>query len=243
MVLAEHTHRGGIWRVPRCSTPAPPSSASIVRICGVLHRSELGLACGATLQTLGQLRAMQSAARMWERWTSAYETGIRALDQLEHGSTRWLRTLSYLFIIAGSLQDQSRCRSCLASSPASNPRAAIRLLHPVCRLRGRHLCFVGMRPMAETAPRFAQELLKGSQAPTSVTGTVLWAESQFHYYLTPDVYRALVASSRPPIVCATPKHCATYAPCKWRWAWRRCGSVTSLPVCRRCATTSCSRSA
>ena len=200
MVLAEHTHRGGdLESAAMLYARAAEQCFDRQDLHGVLHRSELGLSCGATLQILGQLRAMQSAARMWgEEWTSAYETGIEALDQLEHGSTRWLRTLSYLFIIAGNLRDQEPLQKLFGLFASIDPSRSDPAAYIQCAgFVGIIFSFVGMRPMAEPLLAALKELLKGVPSTDILShSTVLWAESQFHYYLTPDVYRALVAGQQ-----------------------------------------------
>jgi serine/threonine protein kinase/tetratricopeptide (TPR) repeat protein len=200
MVMADHAQRGGdLHNAATLYARAAEQCFDRQDLHGVLHRSELGLACGATAETLGQLRAMQSAAYMWgEDWTAAYQTGIEALGELEHGSTRWLRTLSYLFVIGGNLQDQEPLQKLFglfaSIDPArSDPAAYIQCAGFVNVI----FSYVGLRPMAEPLLRSLQALVQHVPKTDILShSTVLWAESQFHYYLTPNAYRAAVSAEQ-----------------------------------------------
>jgi tetratricopeptide (TPR) repeat protein len=200
MVLAEHAQRSGdLERAAMLFARAAEQCFDRQDLHGVLYRSELGLSCGATLETLGQLRAMQSAAHMWgEQWTAAYETGIEALNQLEHGSRRWLRTLAYLFVIAGNLQDQEPLQKLFGLFSGVDPQHSEPAAYIQCAgFVNVIFCFVGLRPMAEPLLRSLQELVKSVPSTDILSrSTVLWAESQFCYYLTPNAQRAVVAAQQ-----------------------------------------------
>ena len=198
MLLAEHAQRGGdVERAATLFARAAEQSFERQDLHGVLRRSERGLSCGATLGTLGQLRALQSAAYMWgEEWDRAYEVGMESLTHLEHGSPRWLRTLSYLFVIAGNLSDGEPLQKLFGlfakvEVKNSDPAAYIQAAGFVTVI----FSYVGMRQMAEPLLRTIQRLVQDVPATDILSrSTVLWAESSYHYYLEPTGYHALVAA-------------------------------------------------
>lgn len=198
MLLAEHAQRGAdLDRAATLFARAAEQSFERQDLHGVLKRSERGLSCGATLGTLGQLRALQSAAYMWgEDWDRAYEVGMESLSHLEHGSPRWLRTLSYLFVIAGNLADGEPLQKLFGlfakiDPSSSDPAAYIQAAGFVSVI----FSFVGLRPMAEPILRTIQRLCQSVPSTDILSrSTVLWAESSYHYYLEPTGYRALSAA-------------------------------------------------
>lgn len=198
MLLAEHAQRGGdVERAATLFARAAEQSFERQDLHGVLKRSERGLSCGATLSTLGQLRALQSAAYMWgEDWARAYEVGMESLSHLEHGSPRWLRTLSYLFVIAGNLVDGEPLQKLFGlfatvDPASSDPAAYIQAAGFVTVI----FSYVGLRLMAEPLLRSIQQLGQSLPATDILSrSTLLWAESSFHYYLEPTGYRALAAA-------------------------------------------------
>lgn len=198
MLLAEHAQRGeDVERAATLFARAAEQSFERQDLHGVLKRSERGLSCGARLGTLGQLRALQSAAYMWgEDWSRAYEVGMESLTHLEHGSPRWLRTLSYLFVIAGNLVDGEPLQKLFGLfatvEPSQSDAAAyIQAAGFVTVI----FSYVGMRLMAEPLLRTIQRLAQSVPATDILSrSNVLWAESSFHYYLEPTGYRALTAA-------------------------------------------------
>lgn len=106
-VLAEHFQRGG---QPEQALPyylrAAEQSYNGSDLTEANRRVERGVACGASGELLGNLRALQCAAGTWaEQWQQAYSMGKEALTLLPSGSPWWCRAMGHLFIIAGNVND------------------------------------------------------------------------------------------------------------------------------------------
>lgn len=195
VVLAEHAQRGGdMDRAATLYARAAEQCFERHDLHGVLQRSERGLACGATKEALGQLRAMQSAAYMWgEAWPRAFETGMDALKHLTAGSTRWLRTIAYLFIIAGNLPNPEPIQQLFGLFSAVDPAIS----DPVAYIQAASIlsvmfCFVGLRSLAQPLLERMQGLRARLESYDAISRGLTWsAEGWYAHYLEPDAYRAL----------------------------------------------------
>ncbi|HEX2569521.1 MAG TPA: protein kinase [Polyangia bacterium] len=161
LVLAEHHERGGaLAQAATFYTRAATRALEGSDAGGALHMAERAIACGATRETLGLLRSLQSWAHLWaRRFGEALQPALEGLSLLPEGSAEWYRCVGSVLSAAGFLRRFDMVREQIQAlfrvDPGPDGAAAfMEAGMAVVAMTG----FLGMREMAGTFLRRMQEV-------------------------------------------------------------------------------------
>ncbi len=103
-VLAEHAERGGEQERAATLYLRASEHAFAADISGALVCTERGVACGATGELLGKLRAMQARSHYFRGEAVESEcAALEAMKLLPRGSTYWCMAAGVIVIVSGAL--------------------------------------------------------------------------------------------------------------------------------------------
>ncbi|HLM72572.1 MAG TPA: hypothetical protein VK459_07770, partial [Polyangiaceae bacterium] len=178
---------------------AQAAEQSYVRhdIRGILLYSDRALACGATGETLGHVRALQAVAYLrTDDLTRGFDAGMEALEHLPQGSPVWLRTLGELLWTAITLGRMEAIQQLFGlfsrvdpatSAPGPYILTASTLIS-VLGVAGQRL---PAKALLERMLPLCDRLAAHEAAPKA---QLRMAESYYIYTLDVDAYRALLCA-------------------------------------------------
>jgi tetratricopeptide (TPR) repeat protein len=130
-VLAEHLWLGddAAGALPHYLAAAQQAFEN-ADLATALARCDRALACGASGEALGRVRAVQAGCRVHTRdFRAALEAGGEALRYLPRGSSTWCQSLAWLLVAAGLLADMAKLFELVRQLEGVEPEPAARGAH------------------------------------------------------------------------------------------------------------------
>jgi len=159
---------------------------------GSLERAIRGVACGATGEALGRLRALQFLACYWRgEWRESTPLGLESLTLLPAGSFWWCTAMNCLLVVAANNNQAQTMQELVRLFAATKPTAdAYRPYVAAASQLAILFCLLGVRSQAQLFLERMRDIVArlghGCEQDAMVRGYLGFGEGGCAHFLLPD---------------------------------------------------------
>jgi tetratricopeptide (TPR) repeat protein len=187
VVLAEHYRLGGEYeRAADFFAQAAVQAVRASEVAGALVCVERGVACGASGEVLGRLRAVEAQAQLWNwNFQAAYAAGKAGQALLPRGSAGWYQATTVVVVLGGMFEPgvlDDQVRLFVETAPLPGAEGVFAEQSPLVILQ---ICLMGLREPSQRLLVRATELCEALEA-SEVRQRGLLRSMGFWYHLVFD---------------------------------------------------------